>query len=210
VGTSGILIATWLLVGVVVGAYVLFVVWRFRADKRKKAAQAAADAPMKTALRSPDLDGTATPSSPAESSPASDRPLVAAAPTAPVDPVGPPAARIATQPRLTIVQALAGINLPYDLVPLTTMAPRRGVDERVAFWTDTAPAEVVGPAFADELERLGYEVSSRDDTTLAGVRDDVHLVVVLHPDALLATINDQAAFPSVPERAVVIEAWISD
>jgi hypothetical protein len=183
-----------LLVGVVVGAYVLFVVWRFRAEKRKKAAQAAAEAPMKAARRSPELDG----------------PLVAAAPMAPVDPVGPAAAGVATQPRLTIVQALDGIHLPYDLVPLTTMAPRPAVSERVAFWTDTAPAEVVGPAFADELERLGYDVSSRDETTLAGVRDDVHLVVVLHPDALLATINGEVAFPSIPERAVVIEAWISD
>ena len=190
--TSGILIATWLLVGVVVAAYVLFVVWRFRAEKRKKAAQAAADAPLKAALRSP------------------DRPLAASVPMTPVDPDAPPTARVATQPRLTIVQALAGINLPYDLVPLTTMAPRPGVNERIAFWTDTAPAEVVGPAFADELERLGYAVSSRDDTTLAAVRDDTHVVLVLHPDALLATIDDQAAFPSVPERAVVIEAWLSE
>jgi hypothetical protein len=201
--SSGILLVTWVLVGVVVAAYIWFVVWRVRAERRKKAAQAAADAPLKAALQSPDLD-------------APSKPQVASSPAAPpVAPASVPApaaaaAPVATQSRLTIVQALTGIQLPNDLVPLTTMAPRLGVGDRVAFWTDAAPAEVVGPAFAGELERLGYEVTPRDLVTLVAQRDDIRLTVVLHPDALLATIDDKPLFPSVPERAVVVEAWLTE
>jgi hypothetical protein len=32
----------------------------------------------------------------------------------------------------------------------------------------------------------------------------------MHPDGLLATIDDKPAFPSVPERSVVVEAWLAD
>jgi hypothetical protein len=199
--SSGILLVTWVLVGVVVAAYIWFVVWRVRAERRKKAAQAAADAPLKAALQSPDLDA-----------PAAAAPSPAPAPVAPASVPTPAAAAapVATQSRLTIVQALSGIQLPNDLVPLTTMAPRLGVGDRVAFWTDAAPAEVVGPAFAGELERLGYEVTPRDLVTLVAQRDDIRLTVVLHPDALLATIDDKPLFPSVPERAVVVEAWLTE
>ena len=45
--------------------------------------------------------------------------------------------------------------------------------------------------------------------TLSAERDGTRLIVVLHPDALLATI-DKPAFPSVPERAVVVEAWLPE
>jgi hypothetical protein len=199
-------VATYALVGLVVAAYIWFVAWRVRAERRKKAAEAAAEAPAKAALRSPDLDA------PLASMPAflpSAAPLaapLAASPGAPTS-ISPVATRAAP---LTVVQALAGIRLPADLVPLTTMAPRVGAGDRVAFWTDAAPVEVVGPAFATELERLGYEVSARDIVTLAAKRDGAHLIVVIHPDALLATIDDKRAFPSVPERAVVVEAWLPE
>ncbi len=194
------------LVGLVVAAYIWFVAWRVRAERRKKAAEAAAAAPAKAALRSSDLDPPVT-SMPAPP-PAARRASLPSrrASTAPTS-MSP----VATQSgQRTVVQALTGIQLPADLVPLTTMAPRVGAGDRVAFWTDAAPVEVVGPAFAAELERLGYEVSARGVDTLVGERDGIHLIVVVHPDALLATIDDKPAFPSVPERAVVVEAWLPE
>jgi hypothetical protein len=104
-----------------------------------------------------------------------------------------------------VAEALAGIHLPNGLAPLTTMAERGGVGDRVAFWTDV-PAEVVGPAFGDELERLGYATTSLDQDTLAAQRGGTNLVAVIHPDGPKATIGTQ---PSVPELSTVIEIWLA-
>jgi hypothetical protein len=196
-----VLLITWVLVGLVVGAYIWFVVWRFKAEKRKKAAEAAAEEPMKAALRS---TSTSVPAEP----PAVH---VASAPMAQVDPIPSPApVERPAPPSGSVVAALSGIELPADLVPLTTMAPRAGVGDRVAFWTNSVPPEIVGPAFAEELRRLGYEVTPLDASSLAARRDDTRLVVVTHPDSLLATIGDQPAFPSLPEHSVVVETWLTD
>ena|GEM_PF-3984033 len=208
-----VLVVTWVLVGLVVAGYIWFVVWRFRVDRRKKAAAEAVESPLRQQLAT---FGSA--------------PAPSAAPVAPVDPVAPaapvdpapaeaaaPAAPAAVAPApapppgdgvATVAAALSGITLPHDLVPLTTMAPRPNVGDRVAFWTGAAPAEVVGPAFADELERLGYTVTPVDLTTLAAVRDDTRLMVVLHPDGPAALLGEGRAFPTVPERAVVVETWL--
>jgi hypothetical protein len=198
-GSSGILVFTWVAVGLVVAGYVWFIVWRVRAEKRKKAADAKAEQPMKDALRSPVLDApravVAPPSLPPE--------MRATVATEAKPQTG-------AKPRTTVIEALSGIHLPCDLVPLTTMAARPGVGDRVAFWTDAAPAETVGPAFAAELERLGYDVEAKDEARLHVRREDTDVVVVVHPDPLLATIGDKPAFPSVPERAVVVETWLPE
>ena len=78
----------------------------------------------------------------------------------------------------------------------------------MVFWTDRAPVEIVGPAFADELERLGYGVVTLDERTLSAHRDDDRLMVMVHPDGNRAIIGDQLAFSTVPERSVVIEVWV--
>jgi hypothetical protein len=108
----------------------------------------------------------------------------------------------------TVAELLSGISLPNDLVPLTTIGPRTGAGDRVAFWTDRAPAEIVGPAFADELERLGYGVSTLDAQSLSAVRDGDRLLIVIHPDGAVANVGGQLAFTSVPENSVVIEVWV--
>src|SRR5436305_1870855 len=41
-----VLILTWVAAGLVVAAYIWFVVWRYRAERRKKAADAAGEAAM--------------------------------------------------------------------------------------------------------------------------------------------------------------------
>jgi hypothetical protein len=67
---------------------------------------------------------------------------------------------------------------------------------------------VVGPAFADELERLGYSMSPLDERTISATRDGAELMVVIHPDGRGATVGGQVGFPSVPEFSVVIEVWV--
>jgi hypothetical protein len=200
-GSSGILVFTWVAVGLVVAGYVWFIVWRVRAEKRKKAAEARAQQPMKDALRSPVLDTPLPVVPPPVTTTTGTQSAQAAA-----------SATVVTEPKAhaTVIEALSGIHLPCDLVPLTTMAARPGVGDRIGFWTDGAPAETVGPAFAAELERLGYEVDATADARLHAHRAGTELVVVLHPDPLLATIADKPAFPSVPELAVVVEAWLPE
>ncbi|MCU0311191.1 MAG: hypothetical protein MUE36_09625 [Acidimicrobiales bacterium] len=70
----------------------------------------------------------------------------------------------------TVVQALWGIDLPCDLVPIAD-----GNDgdvtssHRVVFTTRTATVRTVAASLADELERLGYRVSNAA-TDPAGTR----------------------------------------
>src|SRR4051812_21439269 len=157
--TSTVLVVTWVLAGLVVGLYVWFVVWRVRVDRRKKAGEVddatrMSSAIDKAARLSAELDA--------------ERPPVIAPPTGAV--AAAPAA-VPGASEATVAGALAGISLPNDLAPLTTMTDRPGVGDRVAFWTDTAPADVVGRAFEHELERLGYAVSTTDAHSLSAQRD---------------------------------------
>jgi hypothetical protein len=108
----------------------------------------------------------------------------------------------------TVADLLKGIRLPHELAPLTTMLPRAGAGDRVAFWTDTAAPEAVGPAFVDELRRIGCEVTQIDVTSFAVSRDDTRAIVMFHPDGRMARIDDALAFPSVP-ASVVVEIWLT-
>ena len=73
----------------------------------------------------------------------------------------------------TVAQALRGVNLPCDLVPIVEgdgEAVTSG--HRVVFTTRTATVRTVAAALADELEALGYQVSDAaiDATDASGDR----------------------------------------
>jgi hypothetical protein len=190
-----VLVITWLLAGLMVAAYIWFVVWRFRVDRRKKEAQRIADEAMSDAIAKTAQQVSTVPAS-------------SAAPAAAAPSTAPAAERSLLPTEATVADLVSGIALPHELVPLTTIAPRPAVGDRVAFWTDRAPAEIVAPAFAAELERLGYSVTSLDEWSLAAHRDDDRLLVAIHPNGAQAIIGDQLAFSSVPEFSVVIEVWV--
>jgi hypothetical protein len=213
-----VLILTWLIAGLVVAAYIWFVAWRYRAERRKKEAQAATDSAMSDKIaRTAQQVQRGERSQPAGSAPDATEiePAVAAAmaaaePRATV--AGAPAPATASpgtrMSEATVASLVSGIALPHDLVPLSTIGPRTAAGDRVAFWTDRAPAEVVGPAFADELERLGYTVRALDEQSLSAERGSDRLNVMVHPDGERATIGGELAFTTVPERSVVIEVWV--
>src|ERR1700694_2031213 len=202
-----VLLLTWIVAGLVVAAYIWFVVWRYRVERRKKEAQALTDGAMseaiaKTAQRL--SSAAAAPSAPdVAPSPSDSFAVTTALPAREPDPV-------AARSEATVASLVSGIVLPNDLVPLTTMGPRSAVGDRVAFWSDRAPAEIVGPAFAAELERLGYTMIPLDERTLSAQRDDDRLLVVIHPEGDRAVVGGQLAFTSVPERSVVIEVWVPE
>jgi hypothetical protein len=197
---SVVLALTWIFAGVVVAAYIWFVVWRFRIERRKKQAQAITEGTMSDAIARTAQRLSAAPAPSA---------AVASAPmTTPAAAVAAAIGQTAEPAVATVAGLLSGIALPHELVPLTTLTPRPAVGDRVAFWTDRAPADVVGPAFASELERLGYTVLAVDERSLSAQRDGDRLLVVIHPDGPKAVIGDQVAFSTVPEFAVVIEVWV--
>src|SRR5258706_5701458 len=156
-----VLAFTWILAGLVVAAYIWFVLWRLRVDRRKQETQGVADEAMSDAIaRTARRLSSVTPEMPPTAPPA-DAPSAPASPSDPstmsssgVPTSGP--SLLGRRSEATVADLVSGIALPSDLVPLTTIAPRAAVGDRGAFWTDRAPAEVVGPAFAAELERLGF------------------------------------------------------
>ena len=190
-----VVLAIWALAGLVVALYVLFVVWRLRVERRKNAMQQDSTSSLSSTLAR--AAASALPAEP--SAPRVDTPVATPAP--------PGATATTGAPPATVAEALAGISLPNDLAPLTSMAPRGGTGDRVAFWT-AVPVEVVGPAFGDELERLGYTISPLDADTLAAQRGAARLIAIIHPDGPRATIGGQRAFETVPELSTVIEVWI--
>lgn len=108
----------------------------------------------------------------------------------------------------TVAEMLQGIRLPADLAPLTTMASRPGAGDRVAFWTASTPAELAGPTFIDSLLAIGCTVARVEPSLYTIERDAARAALLVHPDGRLATIDGAPAFPSVPESAVVIEIWL--
>jgi hypothetical protein len=79
----------------------------------------------------------------------------AAGPASPAD-AGPPP----PPSRPTVVAALAGISLPCELVPVVDVADDAVAEGyRVLFSTRSSTVRGVTAGLADELERLGYEVT---------------------------------------------------
>jgi hypothetical protein len=109
----------------------------------------------------------------------------------------------------TLLELLVGMRLPHGLVPLGELAPRLGTGDRMAVWTDDAPAEVLAPAMADELQRHGYELVAVDETTLLANRDRHTIQLVVHPVGALAMLDEHRLFPFVPSStAPVVELWV--
>lgn len=79
--------------------------------------------------------------------------------------------RDAAPPTATIAELLSGIRLPVDLTPVPPTDPALATTA-LTFTSDDDPA-TVGGAFADELERLGYEIFSLSDTDAVARRSTV-------------------------------------
>jgi hypothetical protein len=178
------------LAALVIGGYLLWVLWRLKAERRKKAAEADS------------VPSLLEPAPPVEHVVPKAAPGFTAADVPATPPPAPPTVR------LSVAGALSGIKMPCDLVPLTTLVPRPDVGDRVAFWTSGFPAEIVGTRFADELDRLGYALEPIGDNTLRARRGDEELHASIHASMALANVGGRPAFPSVPDDGVVVEVWV--
>jgi len=102
----------------------------------------------------------------------------------------------------SLAEALGGIRMPADLVPLVG----NRVDPRhMLFSTRTAAPETVGAAIADELERLGFELDPLDHESIAARRTNAALEVRI----LSATSSGRAGLgdmvSAIPADAIIAQ-----
>ena len=135
-----------------------------------------------------------------EAPPAPDLPP-SARPASPHNPDGllPAAARART-----LAEALEGIHMPCDLVPVPDDRP----DPRhVMFATNTTAVAEVGASLADELERLGFELVPLDERSIAAVRPNARVEVRLLPEEAVSLSGPLAG--RVAPGSVVTEFQLS-
>ena len=155
-----------------------------------------ADAPKAAA---PDLDLTAGAPSEPTASPRGG--LFAPTGSRPAD--GEPAG--ADQRRLTVAEALRGITMPCGLSPVIDGSVSIPNPFRVAFLTTSADAATVGASVGDELEHLGYSLTTTTVTEVLARKPGVDLRVVLYPSPAKATRGLDPLFPAAPADSVGIE-----
>lgn len=151
---------------------------------------------------------TATPPREADPPPAA-RPTAGAGPTddRPVPPPAPAPAGPGTGegPAASLMEALAGITLPCDLLPMTVVEGRTlGARELLLVTSGYTGAEV-GRALGEAVAALGYSVTplGSDRALAARGRDEITITVHDRPDTILA--GRRPAFPTAGADSVVVE-----
>jgi hypothetical protein len=95
--------------------------------------------------------------------------------------------------------------MPCGLAPVIDGAQSIPNPFRAAFLTTTADAAAVGAGLADELERLGFTLSTPTATELLARRDSTELRVILYVSPATATRGLDRIFPAAPAGAVGVE-----
>ena len=162
---------------------------------------------------------------PARSSPDDNEPFGSTEPepaaAAPVTPVAPADGRkgfftatpavdaVGSRPvgtaRPTVAEALSGITMPCGLSPVVDGSVSIPNPFRVAFLTTAADAATVGAGMADELERLGFQLSTAAATELLARKPGFELRVVLYPTPSAARRGLDIIFAIAPDGSVGVE-----
>jgi hypothetical protein len=104
-----------------------------------------------------------------------------------------------------VAEALRGITMPCGLSPVVDGSVSIPNPFRVAFLTTTADAATVGASVGDELERLGYQLTTATVTEVLARKPGVELRVVLYPAPDRATRGLDPLFPVAPPGSVGVE-----
>lgn len=123
-----------------------------------------------------------------------DAPVVAASP-APAPAVAAP----------TLADLLAGITLPHELVPLTQSAATADPANHLVVSTTRASAEAVTAGLAEELEGLGYTVSTTGPRTILAEGPRGQVAAEIHADGATVMEGGARRFPTAESGAVVVE-----
>lgn len=174
-----------------------------------EAAQAAAAAPRsETPPATP-----ATPSTPAAPSEPQAAPSTAptqAPPSADTAPTTSAATEATATPDvtdLTLADLLAGVRLPWNLLP-TIDQGREPSNDRVALITSEGDPADIGVDVADELERLGFAIAPRGDDTAVATRGEHSLGLQIIENPMDAEIDGTRRFPTATESSVALDIWV--
>jgi len=106
-------------------------------------------------------------------------------------------------PAAGIADALVGIRMPCDLVPLVL---DRLATDHITLSTTGHPAEEVGTALADEVERLGYVVRPLSDHEVLATRGGTDLRLTIRPPG---PDGSHLLHPSARQDSVVVEITLT-
>ena len=95
--------------------------------------------------------------------------------------------------------------MPCGLTPVVDGVQSIPNPFRAAFLTTTADAPTVGAGLADELERLGFTLSTSTPTELLARRDGIELRVILYVSPATAQRGLDRIFPAAPGGSVGVE-----
>lgn len=109
----------------------------------------------------------------------------------------PDMATVKAMQRATLLDALQGISLPCDLVPVVEQTGDVAVARRAVLTTTGHPVAEVREGMAQELVRLGYRLRAVSEERLQASGPRADLKVWIH--------DDSARVPSAPQHAVVVE-----
>ncbi len=112
-----------------------------------------------------------------------------------------------TSPARTLADILAGVRLPWNLLPTVDQA-REPSNDRVVLMTDGVEPAEVGADVADELERLGFIISTRGEDTAIATRGDDVLGLQIVPEAGDASTGAEQRFPHASPTSVALDIWV--
>lgn len=107
----------------------------------------------------------------------------------------------------TLADLLAGVRLPWNLLP-TVDQSREPSNERVVLITSEGEPADIGIDVADELERLGFTIAPRGDDTAVATRGEHSLGLQIIEEPMAAEIDGTRRFPTATESSVALDIWI--
>lgn len=107
---------------------------------------------------------------------------------------------------LPLSDILEGLNLPYDLTPVTAMV--EDPDRHMIFLTTHSNAGEVGQRFADELEALGFDLESVDFDQAIALREADVVSMKIVPDADEVRNGDHPRYGAAGRGDVALELWV--
>lgn len=153
---------------------------------------------------------------PPDATPASAPPTPSARPepvpgtTAPPPTAPPPTPARTDMPRpgagsSTLMEALAGITLPCDLMPLTTAEGRVLSGRDLLLITNGHSAFEVGRSLGESMGALGYALTPMANNDFVALRGNDRINVVVHdrPEGLLS--GKRLEFPTAKPGDVIVE-----
>lgn len=134
--------------------------------------------------------------------------IPSAAPAATADPEATADPAVEEAPAApTLADLLAGVRLPWNLLPTVDQSREPSNDRVVLITADGEPGDI-GVDVADELERLGFTIAPRGDDTAVATRDGNALGLQIIEDPMAAEVDGVRRFPTATSSSVALDIWI--